>query len=199
MTLPEERLVTEVTVRWYSSSSRIYGARDYDIEVWDGTVWVPVVSVRDNQDGYNRLSIAAPYLTDRLRVLLRTIILPDYDYRPLRLTDVDVTYRPLVGTTEYADTLSNGNFTFTVTAINEHGFESQPSDPASLTLGTPIVLTATVNGSDVLLEWTDPEVDINFFYLHRNGESIRTINKVRPAALSMKIFSMAPTSIRSSR
>ena len=174
VTLPEPRLVTEVTLTWYSSSDRVYGAADYDIEASDGAVWVPVAQVRGNEQATARLTLSSPYRTDQVRIVLYTSIDPSL-YRPLRLAEVDARYRPLVSATGFTQTLPDGDYTFTVTAVNGYGFEGLPSDPAGLILGTPIVLSATVDGSDVHLEWTAAWAEVARYELYRDGGKIADI------------------------
>ena len=161
---PEERWITDVEILWWSVAFEppwVYGASDYDLEAWDGNVWVPLASVRDNTEARQALSLDTPYFTSRIRVFLRASIQPETLFWPIRLAEVDVVHIPLLETRIFNETLPDGEFTYTATAVNDLGFESGPSDLATVVLGDAIVLTATVTGSDVDLVWTpasSPEI-----------------------------------------
>ena len=161
---PEERWITDVEILWLSIASDppfVYGASDYDIEAWDGTVWVPLTSVRDNTDARQTFALDAPYFTSRIRVFLRASIQSEDIFWPIRLAEVDVSHIPLLDTRVFNEMLPDGQYSYTATAVNDLGFESGPSDPAVVDLGDAIVLTATVVGSDVQLTWTpasSPEI-----------------------------------------
>jgi uncharacterized repeat protein (TIGR01451 family) len=63
-----ENLVTfaKVEVHWTLG----HAASDYDVEAWDGEVWVPLASVRANAAATVTSALVQPYLSDRLRIKL---------------------------------------------------------------------------------------------------------------------------------
>ena len=48
LTLPKPTPVSQMWIYWAIDDSRVYSARNFDIELWDGKAWKPVAQVRDN-------------------------------------------------------------------------------------------------------------------------------------------------------
>jgi hypothetical protein len=47
-TLPKPTPVSQMWIYWAIDDSAVYSSRNYDIELWDGKAWQPVVQVRDD-------------------------------------------------------------------------------------------------------------------------------------------------------
>ena len=80
------------------------------------------------------------------------------------LAELKIQQRPYLTTPTYQETISDGSYGYTVTALNQYGFESLSSNTASVASGDiqapePVILNADVTGSDVLLSWTASSSD----------------------------------------
>jgi hypothetical protein len=179
---PTRRLLTEVEILWYHFFANDvtlfnWAAKDFDLQMWDGTQWVPVVRVRDNEAPEHSFTLGEPYLTDRVRVLLLASRLGDTAFRSVRLAEIDLAHRPFEPATaapSFVDPVPDGIYEYTVTAINGLGFEGPPSDPAGLTVGTPIVLTAVADGANAVLEWTEAAAAAHYD-VYRDGAKIAEV------------------------
>lgn len=173
----EPRLLSQIRVDWRDVD---YRAVDYDIEAWSGSAWVRVAQVRDNTEISNIIALAEPYRTMQVRLVLRRIALPDYYWQGLQLAEFGLMFQPLEATTAFIDVVPDGNHEYTITAVNSHGFESIPSEPAQLPVGDvtppePAILSGTVAGSDVTLTWTaSTSPDVVRYLLYRDGVLIAT-------------------------
>jgi uncharacterized repeat protein (TIGR01451 family) len=159
VTWPERRQIARVEIDWGSTVSSsgvpvVQNAGSYDVEAWDGRAWVAVARVRGDAGAASRISLARPYRSDRLRLLLLAGSLPP------QVAELRVFHHPLVTATSAVDATRDGVHSYRVIAIDPYGLESAPSDPTDLTVGdvvppaAPADLTATVAGSDVGLAWT---------------------------------------------
>ena len=136
-----------------------------------------IAQIRGNSEAENRVLFSRPYRTDRIRVVLRTALQAD-PYEPVRLAEVQLVDRPYVSAPPYEETVEDGRHTYTVTALNDFGFEGPESAPAELPVGDvqppePPVLSAAVLSSDVTLTWTpSPSPDVVRYDLYRDGALI---------------------------
>ncbi len=131
---------------------QIQNAGNYDLEAWDGRVWVAVARLRGDAGAASRIALALPYRTDRLRLRLITgSALP-------QVAELRVYQHPLVTGTTATDAAPDGAHSYRLIAVDQLGLESAPSDVAGLTVAPPdaVTLTAAVTGggADVLLSWT---------------------------------------------
>lgn len=175
LTWPQPRIVTKAAIEWFDVN---FHAVDYDVEAWTGSAWVTVAEVRNNSAAQNEVTLAAPYRTTQLRLVLLRWHNPSAYYQAVRLAEVGLFYRPLEATTGFADLAPDGNHRYTVTAVNVYAFESAPSDPASLPVGDvvapePVALSAAVAGSDVALAWTaSASTDLARYHVYRDATLI---------------------------
>lgn len=144
----------------------------FDLEAWDGRVWVPLATVRDSGEAQHVLRPVRAYLTDRVRVVVRgQLEMPS-------LAELAVFHLPLVATPAATDTAANGTHPYRVIAVDTHGLESPPSEEATVAVGDvtppePVVLAAVVNGWDVELSWTaSVSPDVVTYDLFRDGVKI---------------------------
>ena len=171
---PQASLVSEVEVRWYSAD---YQADDFDIEIWSEQQWVPVAAVRDNSDVQTRITLPQPYLTTQMRLILRRA---DGPFKP-RLTAFGGIAIPLITDTAYREVISDGRYTYTVSAVNTYGFESASSAPAVDDVGdvtgpSPVQLTAAIVGTNVHLSWTaSADSDVQRYEIERDGVWLNSI------------------------
>ena len=173
---PEPLIVTALHLDWLPDRQGV----DFDVLGWSGDVWSPLTQVRANDEAGNSLHLPMPYRTDRLRVEILELEQTGSD--ALGLSELELLVRPLLGDSEWqSEALMDGLYEVEVTAINGFGFESERSDPVEAGIGDvqppeSVVLTATVDGSDVLLDWDESVSDnVGYYSLHRDGEEIAQV------------------------
>lgn len=168
----QARIVTQLEISWYDIE---YLAVDYDVEAWSGSAWVTVAEVRGNTEAVSVVTLAQPYRTVQARIVLRRIKQPDDMYQSVRLGEVRVLHAPYVTTPPFADSTTDGHHRYTVTALNQYGFESAPSAPAQVAVGDvvppdAVTLAAAVTGADVTLTWSASiSPDVARYDVYRDG------------------------------
>jgi subtilase family serine protease/Tol biopolymer transport system component/uncharacterized protein YfaP (DUF2135 family) len=173
----QPEIITHVTVRW---SHLNYRAVDFDLEAWTGALWLKVGEVRANDAIESTTNLSQPYRTSRLRLVLRRINNTDSTYRAVRLAEFGVFGQSLAASTAFDDIASDGRHEYTASAVNAYGFESEPSDPAAVSVGDvtapdPVTLSASVAGADVALTWTaSTAADVARYTIYRDGTLIAT-------------------------
>ncbi|NBB93713.1 MAG: hypothetical protein GVY32_11150, partial [Gammaproteobacteria bacterium] len=181
--LAEPSMVTAIDLAWLPDRQGV----DFDILGWSGDVWSPLERVRGNEAVENAIHLPMPYRTDRLRV--QVLSLEETGSNALGLQELDVLVRPLLGASEWqSEALMDGLYEVEVTAINGFGFESERSEPAEAGIGDvqppePVVLSATVSGSDVLLAWDESASgNVAYYSLHRDGEELAQVAAGEPTS-----------------
>jgi uncharacterized repeat protein (TIGR01451 family) len=178
--IDEAAIAAGLVIEWWTpwwDPGVVYAASDYDIEGWSGASFVRLAEIRGNTEAENRIVFSRPYRTDRIRVLLRSALRAD-PFEPVRLADLKLLSRPYDTAPPYEETVTDGRYSYTVSALNSFGFEGPPSAPAELPVGdveppAPPVLSAGVFASDVSLSWTpSPSPDVVRYDLYRDGELI---------------------------
>ena len=157
----EARQVTRIEIDWGTASPGsgaplADSAFDYDLEGWDGSVWVPLAHRRaDSGDssGKSAIDLDRPYRTTQVRLLLLAS-----SHAP-RVAEMRVLQLPLVTTPAFSETAPNGHHQYRVIAVGSLGIESAPSDPAGVDVGNvtppaPVTLSGSAAGPDVHLAWT---------------------------------------------
>ncbi len=174
----EPRIVERASLRWLAGSLVPFGAADFDLFGWDGRAWVPLLEVRGNALEVTDLRLPRAYRTDRLRVeLLAPIAQPDGSSW-VGLSEVAVEVMPTIAQPSFSEVVQDGLHVYSVTAWSLLGFESDPSATASVPIGdveppAPVVLSATVQGSDVHLSWTPSTApDVARYDLYRDGAKL---------------------------
>ena len=174
----EPRIVERASLRWLAGSLVPFGASDFDLFGWDGRTWVPLVEVRGNALEVTELRLPRAYRTDRLRLeLLAPIAQPDGSSW-VGLSEVAVEVMPTIAQPSFTEVMPDGLHVYSVTAWSLLGFESDPSASASVPIGdveppAPVVLSATVQGSDVHLSWTPSTApDVARYDLYRDGAKL---------------------------
>lgn len=168
----EPRLVTALTLRWQSTSTAL---SHYDVQAQFRGDWITLVQVRGAAPEENQaIALPAPYMTTRVRLLIR-------EQHLSRLSEMRVMHAPLIESTAYIAGEPDGVQSYTVTAVNELGFESESSDPAEVAVGDVIppqavTLDAQVDGSSVQLSWTaSASADTVRYELYRDGEPLAQV------------------------
>ncbi len=175
--LAERRFLSGVGFEWNEAPA------DFDLEGWDGRVWVPLARVRGNSVTENLLTFARPYLTDRVRlvILQNDGLQSDGTANQSSLSELTLSHLPLVAGTSAADTVADGRYAYTLTAVDGHGFESAPSAAVPLAVGDltppdPVTLSGAADGSDAVLTWSaSPSPDVQRYDVYRDGARIAAV------------------------
>lgn len=140
---------SRITTQWHSGSV----AADFDIEGWSGQEWVPLASVRGNARSRVDSVLPQPYRSDRVRVKL----MPTEQSHPT-MTGFSVTTEHLAAGTHMEWSGALNGVRVDVAAQNELGlFGPVAARTEGDTDSTPpnaVVLSGSVNGSQVRLDWT---------------------------------------------
>ena len=163
-------LLTEVAVSWYSTG---YMAADFDLDAWDGEVWVPLAEIRNNTDATTTIALPRPYRSDRLRLHLYRFAVPD---QGLAIDQVALRALDTVGAPGATVSAANGQRRFSVRAFNQLGLIGAAAD-LGLAVGdvvapAAVVLQGSVQGADIQLTWTaSPAADLAGYALERDGQA----------------------------
>jgi len=169
-------LISRLDLDWYSSN--YYAARDYQIQAWSGYGWLPLQTVTDNTDRTQTFNFDVPYRTDKIRIYITAARSFSVRLAELRIRQAD----PVADTTYLDESVDDGTYQYTVTAVDAYGFESPPSAPATVPVGDvappaiPLNLTAAAVASAVNLNWTAVDnPDLLGYHVYRGtpGGSIR--------------------------
>ena len=162
--LAEPAQTIEVRLDWSLSGV------SWELEVWTGWHWLTLAQGEDDTATTFRWSGA--YRTDRVRLALEV-------GQPfgVAIREVEVREQPVLSTTTLLDTVTDGTFVYAVTAIDDLGFESDPSEVVTVEVGDveppePVVLSGSVvDDWDVSLSWTESASnDVTAYTLYRDGE-----------------------------
>ncbi len=140
------RQLTQAMLHWDASGN---GAvpRNFDVEGWDGEVWVPLAEIRNNEEANQTIRWGSGYKTDRIRLrFYPSSASPGKDVHlaEMRLHDTDV-----MPDTQWESALPNGERNIAVGAVSLLGLVGDPSLPTAINisgerLDPPENLTVTV-------------------------------------------------------
>ncbi len=172
---PAPRLLIQVQIDWAGGPDGTpQNAGDFDLQGWDGSVWVPLAQVRGASGAQTVQTLPLSYLTGKLRLqLLPTSAEP-------WVAELRVYERPLTAATAATDAPANGNHSYQVVAVGPLGLESQPSAAAAVAVanaGPPAVtLAGAAVGASVGLTWTaSADANLAFYQVLREGTQIATV------------------------
>ena len=177
--LPARDFIARVQLYWYNSD---YRAVDFDLQFNSKGNWVTVAEIRNNPPGGNvtEIDINSDFPTDKLRVVFLKANYKNNSYEQISLTEILLFREVLQVTPNFVETAPDGNHSYTVSAVNTYGFESIPSDPATLPIGditAPDAVTLTVDAiaSDANLSWTaSASTDVAKYEIYRDTVLIST-------------------------
>jgi len=169
MSLPAPELISRLDITWqlgdwdYANDKYIILAgKDFEVQGWSGYNWVTLKKVVNNDQQNNTIDISPSYRTDRIRITIASTTDPN-DSKYVRISEIRFTKENLVPLPQFMDPgLIDHRYAYTVTAVNQYGFESDPSSPAIAAVGDleppgpPRDLSATPQGSSVVLFWSPP-------------------------------------------
>ncbi|WP_035058652.1 CARDB domain-containing protein [Andreprevotia chitinilytica] len=169
--LKQPAVIDNVTFGWDGT----YVARDFNIDAYDGEVWVPVAKVRGNADVFQQVTLAQRYRTDQLRITL--LASNACDGCTVGISEVKVGTLHTQTDPSYSATFNDGQHQLNVYAINTSAYESTPSTvPAAVgdtSVPAPVVLAASVNQSDVTLTWlASTSTNVAKYEVDRDGVKI---------------------------
>jgi subtilase family serine protease/flagellar hook assembly protein FlgD/fibronectin type 3 domain-containing protein len=176
-------IVAAVHLQWSSTDSR---ASAYRLEAWNdvASAWITVATASGNANADNLVQLAEPYRTRRLRLWP---VAGSLAGAAVSLAEISVIERPVQNATSFDEDLIDGQYGYTVSAVNAYAFESAPSQPASVAIGdaTPpdaVTLGVSVSGSDAHLSWTPSTApDLAGYLVYRNGVQVTSLTAAQVA------------------
>lgn len=178
-TFDEAAVVERVYVEWDYYG---YQAVDFDLQLLGGGGWRTVVEVRGNEDYRGWLELPEPTWGEGFRLLIHTMAGSPAEEHPLQLDAIEVETLEPPPETSWSDAwYGDGIYEFSVTAVSEAGFESEPATVevrvGDTTPPEPVVLSHVVTGSDVRLSWQpSPSPDVYYHQVYRDGVRIGSAN-----------------------
>jgi len=152
----EPRQISALSLSWLNGRK----PASFEVLAYSGRAWVRIASVASVQDSQS-LRIDPPYRTWKLRIVPTVATgTPGGNWQQsIALAELVVAEQPLIGATEFVDTLIDGGYPHRVSAVNTLGFEGPRSDPVTADVGdaeapTPVLLSGTVQGRDASLSWS---------------------------------------------
>lgn len=173
--LESATLISRIEVEWNSES---YSARDYEIQVWTGYDWLALQKVTGNEEKTNNFEIRPAYRTDKVRIYITDSNYEGY-YSYVLLSEVGISQDKLIAEPSFTDSpLVDGEYTYRVTALDEYGFESSPSEERTFVVGDisppgpPVILSAGATASEIELAWTESTADdlLGYHVYRRAGQ-----------------------------
>jgi subtilase family serine protease/fibronectin type 3 domain-containing protein len=176
LTLPAKRMVDRVNVSWYPYDGP---PSHYELQGYDGQVWVPLADVDNSQEFSHDIVLSRPYRTDQLRVTI-----PAHVYAPLSglhaFAEVETT------ATSYVFAGAADGYRQTgVQAFSQLGLVS-PRAEAKVAVGdvtppdAPVLQASVQNDTDVQLTWVEPtgdnNADVTSFIVRRDGVQIAQVD-----------------------
>ncbi|MBI5639606.1 MAG: fibronectin type III domain-containing protein, partial [Nitrospirae bacterium] len=170
--LPTPELLSRIEINWLSDS---YAGKDYEIQAWSGYAWITQKKVIGNVSIVNAFDFKPSYRTDKIRIQITDVLNTGY-YKQAGISAISLFRDNLITGTFYNDlSLSDGKYSYSITAVDYYGFESLPSESSTADIGdllppaAPIELAATVSGADIILTWVpNTEPDLQGYHIYRN-------------------------------
>ncbi|WP_223789413.1 CARDB domain-containing protein [Marinicella meishanensis] len=176
---PADFWVTDVQIHWeqdYDYVGDVSAPSHYWLQFRSPVGWITQADFSGNDNAQVGFTPDTPYLTDALRIWMP---LGDSGGPRIALSEVEIWHQPLIKTTSYDRTMADGMYQIQLSAINQYGFESDPTPIDEITVGDvtpPDAVTLEgllVNGNQVDLSWTPAAAnDIAFYRLYRNGDLV---------------------------
>jgi len=195
--LPSPELISHLEIQWrlrtdYYGNEFLYAGKDYEIQVWSGYAWITQVKISGNTSPVSTFDFTPSYPTDKIRIYI-TDTTDESSGKQVGISEVIILKDNLITGTSYEDmNLGDGQYSYTVTAVDDYGFESLPSDAVEAGVGDiispapPQDLTAVISGADIVLSWAaNTEPDLAGYNIYKNspeGWSLLNTSLVSDAA-----------------
>lgn len=184
MTFPTVELINHLEIHWYDNVVS-YAGKDFEVQAWTGDAWIPLAKVNGNALKDNSFNFNPPSPASKIRIAISETNYPNSDYRRVAIAEIKILKETPMSINAYQDAgLLDRRYTYTVSAINDQGLESQPSDAVMAEVGdlvapaVPQGLTAVVTGSSALLSWSqNGETGIKGYNIYRiSRDAWRKVN-----------------------
>lgn len=179
LTLTQPEFLSHLDVTWQHERNK---ASDYDIQAYDGSIWVTIQQAIGKFEKVDSFTFAQPYYTNKIRIVLRKTVRPAHYYGSVRLAELVPYAIPLIRLSELTDSVQDGTYKYSVSAVTDLGFETAPSENITVEVGDvlapdPVSLAHEVFGSEVQLSWSVSTADdLDHYEVYRNDKKIIDIN-----------------------
>lgn len=176
MEFDRPQVISAVEIRWERSS---YAGQDYCLQYKKDGDWQTIKEITGNSSATTFHEFPYPVYTDGVRLYCTK----NNGYSYIRITEFYVYKEFLPQEKTFADPeVAQGEYIYRVAAVDEAANRSLLSDPAAVKIGTlpaPKNLRATVEETEVLLEWEIDESDlVGAFNIYRNDRLVGTAGNV---------------------
>ena len=200
--LAAPELINHLEIHWGADgnalgSQVLYAGKDFEVQVWSGYAWINQVKLTGNTLKDTSFDFKPSYRTDKIRIYI-TDSTDLNSAKQVRIAGIgfmrDNLVVPPPGISPTYDDLNlpDKKFSYTVTAVDEYGFESSFSEPLTAIVGdivppsAPQGLTATADGSSAVLSWAANTDDAAGYAVYRNTS--QGWMKISPGAVLYPVF-----------
>ena len=173
--LPAAEFINHVEINWASAP------KDYRLQVWSGTDWVSAVTVTENTESTGIFDVRPSYRTDKIRVYVTETVDKGY----VGISEILLFRDNLMTGTMYQDlNVQNGTYTYSVTALDTTGLESEQAT-AKATVNAavpqaPVLLNPTQTPENALSigwEYSGTAAGFNLYRSETTGGPYSKLNK----------------------
>jgi len=171
MSFDEPQLIKQIEIVWLNSAQ---AGMNYDIQFWSDSRWQSITKVTGNGNTSNSYLYDPTTATNRIRLYITDTISQNIN-SGVAISEVRVYKDIVIKSTSYDElSLKDGNYSYSLVAVDSYGLTSAPTDTVSLVVGdivppaAPSGLTGMAVDSDVLLNWgQNPESDVAGYNVYR--------------------------------
>jgi Tol biopolymer transport system component/fibronectin type 3 domain-containing protein len=164
-------LVSRVHLYWLAG----YVGRDFEIQAWSGSSWITLRKVTGNALQHNEFDIMPSYPTGKIRIFITATNCVD-DTHQVGVQTARILSYSVVSQPAYQEQLPDGGYSYKIAAVNNLGFEGDPSADIVADVGDrippahPLGLAATASGTAVALTWIkNGEPDMAGYHVYRKS------------------------------
>ncbi len=171
----EHEFINHIEITWYIA---MYSGRDYEIQFWNNSEWITQIKVIANNSEINYYDIEPTFATSKVRIYITDTNYP-YSTKYVAIRDIQIKKQDFVKQTLFKDlNLPDGQYQYTVTAVDRYGLESAHSNQVNIGVGdvtppsAPTNLSAMASDSDIILTWSaSPQSDVVGYNIFRGTTS----------------------------